>query len=129
MKSLTPIAFVRFFLLSFGAVLACGTLNSEKKASGGSGSGQLPPAATFRVDYERDIQPVLEKHCVRCHGSKRQRSAFRLDRRSAVLEGGLNGPAIVVNDSARSPLVHYVAGLNPDLLMPPKGERLTCHLT
>ncbi|MCH2374648.1 MAG: PSD1 and planctomycete cytochrome C domain-containing protein [Planctomycetes bacterium] len=125
MKSLTSIAFVRFFLFSFGAVLACGTLNSEEKASGGSGSGQLPPAATLRVDYERDIQPVLEKHCVRCHGSKRQRSAFRLDRRSAVLEGGLNGPAIVVNDSARSPLVHYVAGLNPDLLMPPKGERLT----
>lgn len=44
------------------------------------------PAA---VDYARDIQPLLEKNCYECHGPKKQRSGFRLDRRSRAFAGSI----------------------------------------
>ena len=46
-------------------------------------------------------------------------------RRSAALRGGDLGPDIIPGRSAESPLVSFVAGLEPDMLMPPRGARLT----
>jgi ankyrin repeat protein len=42
------------------------------------------PAA---VDYARDIQPLFEQHCYECHGPKKQKNGFRLDRRSRAFSG------------------------------------------
>ena len=42
------------------------------------------PAA---VDYARDIQPLFQKHCYECHGPKKQKNGFRLDRRSRAFAG------------------------------------------
>ena len=36
-------------------------------------------AAESPPDYTRDIQPILTKHCIACHGAKKQRSSLRLD--------------------------------------------------
>ena len=88
---------------------------------------KLPPPATAAVDFTRDIKPLLDSACLRCHGPERPKSRFRLDTREAALRGGAKGVAIVPGQSARSPLIHYVARLVPDLEMPPagKGEPLT----
>ncbi|MCZ7638823.1 MAG: PSD1 and planctomycete cytochrome C domain-containing protein [Verrucomicrobia bacterium] len=64
--------------------------------------------------------------CQSCHGPERQRGGYRLDSRAAALAGGdAYRPAIRPGDSAGSPLVHLVAGLVPDSLMPARGEPLT----
>jgi hypothetical protein len=79
-----------------------------------------------QVDFKRDVQPILEARCTVCHGSQTQMSDFRLDRRRDALKGGLSGkPAIVPGKSDESPLVRYVSGLDPKIVMPPNGERLT----
>jgi mono/diheme cytochrome c family protein len=36
-------------------------------------------------DFERDVRPILQKHCVRCHGAKKQESRVRLDNLSTNL--------------------------------------------
>ena len=36
------------------------------------------PAA---VSFESEVKPIFEKHCVECHGPKKQKSEFRLDDR------------------------------------------------
>ncbi|MBU6398920.1 MAG: hypothetical protein KGS61_01250 [Verrucomicrobia bacterium] len=89
--------------------------------------GKLPPPAGRRIDFARDIRPILEKSCLRCHGPERPKSHFRLDNRVSALKGGENGVDIIPGHSERSPLIHNVAGLVEDMLMPPagKGERLT----
>lgn len=89
--------------------------------------GRLPAPAAVQVDYERDIRPIFEAACFRCHAGEQPRSRFRLTDRASALKGGALGVAIVPGDSARSPLIHYVARLVPDLEMPPpgKGEPLT----
>ena len=48
---------------------------------------QLPPAAPA-YDFDKDIKPLLESTCVRCHGETRQKSSFRLDTRAGLLKGG-----------------------------------------
>ena len=85
----------------------------------------LPPAATHKVDFSKEIQPLLAKHCFECHGQKKQKNDLRLDTKESALKGGENGPVILPGKSAESRLIHLVAGLNKDIVMPPKGERLT----
>ena len=86
---------------------------------------KLPPAADRKIDYAKDVQPIFAAACYECHGEKKQQSSFRLDRKVDALRGGEIGKAIVPDKSADSPLIHYVAGLDKDLKMPPKGDRLT----
>jgi len=82
----------------------------------------LPPAAALQVDFARDIQPILQSSCLRCHGQERAKSGFRLDDRAAALRGGERGLDIVVGHSAQSPLIHYVARQVLDMEMPPEGK-------
>ncbi|HEX3987886.1 MAG TPA: c-type cytochrome domain-containing protein [Verrucomicrobiae bacterium] len=88
---------------------------------------KLPPSATTQVDFSRDIRPILENDCLRCHGPEKAKSKFRLDNRESALKGGENGVDILPGKSAASPLIHYVARLVPDMEMPPndKGAPLT----
>ena len=37
------------------------------------------------ADFARDVQPILAKHCVRCHGPKKQEGGLRLDVRRRAL--------------------------------------------
>jgi mono/diheme cytochrome c family protein len=87
----------------------------------------LPPASTNRIEFVRDIQPILETSCLRCHGPEKPKSGFRMDSREAVLKGGAIGKSVLPGDSANSLLIHYVAGLVEDMEMPPtgKGDPLT----
>lgn len=83
---------------------------------------KLPPAAKVQIEFDRDIRPIFEASCFRCHGRERPKSQFRLDNREDALKGGENGVDILPNQSDKSPLIHYVSGLDPDLEMPPKGK-------
>ncbi len=90
-------------------------------------TSKLPPPAEVKIDFARDIQPILDTSCIRCHGPEKPKSRFRLDNREAALKGGEHGVDIIPGSSAGSPLIHFVAGLVPDMQMPPpgKGEPLT----
>ncbi|MEO6808026.1 MAG: PSD1 and planctomycete cytochrome C domain-containing protein [Isosphaeraceae bacterium] len=86
----------------------------------------LPPTAARTVDFEADVQPIFQASCVGCHGQDKQKGGLRLDVKALALKGGDNfAPAIVPGKSADSPLIQFVAGLEPTLTMPPKGKRLT----
>jgi mono/diheme cytochrome c family protein len=89
----------------------------------GSATAADPPA-NRRVNYARDIQPIFAQACYRCHGAKKQKSGYRLDVKDTALKGGDLGRAIVPGRADASPLFRYVAGLDPDLRMPPTGPRL-----
>ena len=89
-------------------------------------TASLPPPSSKPVVYESDIRPLLEEHCIDCHGAEKQKGGLRLDRKAPAMQGGDSfAPAIVPKKSEESPLIHFVAGLDPDLKMPPKGKRLT----
>lgn len=39
-------------------------------------------AASAQSSFEKDLQPYLKTHCIRCHGSEKQEGDFRIDRLS-----------------------------------------------
>src|SRR5215471_3091786 len=84
----------------------------------------LPPAAKTKVDFARDIEPLLTKRCVICHGAQQQMSGLRLDQKDAALKGGKSGADILPGKSAESRLIRLVGGLETKV-MPPTGARLT----
>src|SRR6202171_1255727 len=79
--------------------------------------------APAKVDFGRDIQPLLREHCVECHGPSQQMRGLRLDRRRDALpnRGGANGARIVPGDSARSVLFRRLTGTQSGPQMPPAG--------
>jgi hypothetical protein len=48
----------------------------------------LAQQATTRVDFGREVQPILRERCYGCHGPEQQMNGFRLDRRADALRGG-----------------------------------------
>src|SRR5437899_1746045 len=111
-------SFVIRISLSFTVLSARAALDESK----------LPPPANATVDFARDILPVFESTCWRCHGPERPKGHFRLDNRELALKGGDNKQEdLVPGDSAKSTLIHYVERLVEDMEMPPpgKGEPLT----
>src|SRR4051794_28497871 len=65
----------------------------------------LPPAATRQVAFGKDIRPILEASCIKCHGRGRTKGDFQLDTRETLLKGGGSGPAVVPRKSEESYLI------------------------
>jgi hypothetical protein len=86
---------------------------------------KLPPAATRPVDFAADIKPLLEASCVQCHAKGKIKGGLSLETRDALLKGGDTGPSLVPGKGAESLIVHLVAGVDPDNVMPIKGTRWT----
>ena len=78
------------------------------------------------VDFSQDIQPLLAKRCVACHGPDTQEAGLRLDDRSgATKELDSGSRAIVPRKAAESEILARITSTDPDLQMPPEGPRLT----
>lgn len=67
------------------------------------------PAGT--VSFARDIRPILESGCWKCHGGAAQLSKLDLRTRESALKGGARGPALEPGNAAESRLYRLVAGL------------------
>src|SRR5262245_18545866 len=78
-----------------------------------------------RVDYMRDIKPLLAKHCAECHGFKVQKGKLRLDTAEFMRKGGRAGTVLVPGKSAESALIHAVRGINEVTPMPYKRPPLS----
>jgi len=89
-------------------------------------SAGLLAAAESKVDFAKDIQPILQQNCIKCHGPEKQKGKMRLDSREAALKGGKAGPAFVVNDAAKSEMVRRLTlPKTDDDFMPSEGEPLS----
>jgi hypothetical protein len=82
------------------------------------------PQEAAPVDFVRDVRPLLEAHCLKCHGEKKPKGQFRLDSRAAALKGGISGPAIVPGRSGESLLVRLMTSNDADERMPAKAPAL-----
>ena len=87
-------------------------------------AAKLPPASTQAgVTYEKDIKPLFERSCFKCHGAEKQKGKLRLDSLEATLKGGSNGPGFEKGASSKSTFVASVARLmSEDENMPPEGK-------
>ncbi len=75
-------------------------------------------AAAGDADFARDVRPVLQKNCFRCHGERKQEGGLRLDVRRRALAGGDTGPAVVPG-KLDGELLRRVTARDEKLRMPP----------
>ena len=83
-----------------------------------------------KVDFNREVRPILAKNCFACHGQDEAKRAkgLRLDRREAAVKPLKSGEtAIVPGDPDSSALILRVTEEDETLRMPPRkaGNRLT----
>src|ERR1041385_1250432 len=87
---------------------------------------KLPPPAQRPVDYERDIGPIFENSCFRCHGPERPKSRFRLDNRESALKGGeTDTDDIIPGNKPNKKLDQFVFRVVEEREMPPAGKGRT----
>lgn len=88
-------------------------------------TSKLPPAASQTgVTYAKDIKPIFDQSCAKCHGPEKPKAKLRLDSLEGVLKGSEHGKVIKPGKSADSLLVHNIARAgDPDLYMPPPKNK------
>ncbi|HEV8541819.1 MAG TPA: SUMF1/EgtB/PvdO family nonheme iron enzyme [Verrucomicrobiae bacterium] len=76
-----------------------------------------------KVDFVKEVQPILEFNCVACHRDGHDKGKLRLETRDHAIKGGEKGPGIVPFESGKSP-VYTNTALPPDNddLMPPANK-------
>ena len=90
------------------------------------GLALVTPVAAAQVDFKKQVRPILEVYCLKCHGDEKPKGGLSLTTRAGALKGGEDGPALVVGKPDQSPL--YTTTTLPadhDDVMPPKGEKLS----
>ena len=77
--------------------------------------------------FEKKIQPIFKATCYKCHSleENKAKGGLTLDTREGLQKGGENGAVVKAGDPAKSPLIVAVSYKDPDLQMPPKGEKLS----
>ncbi len=77
-----------------------------------------------KVDYQKQVRPVLQERCFACHGALKQEGGLRLDTVAAAIQGGESGAAIVPGDSDKSELLARISTSDLSARMPPESEAL-----
>lgn len=78
------------------------------------------------VSYQRDVHPVLAKHCLDCHkhgGSGAEKSGFSVESYQSLMKGTKFGPVVVPGSSLSSSLFLMVAGKTDPAIRMPHGKQ------
>lgn len=82
--------------------------------------------AAEKIEFVRDVQPILQSACVGCHKEGKAEGDLRIDTLEAALQGGESGPSIVPGEPEESPLYTLTILPADDLdIMPPEGAPLS----
>lgn len=123
-RALPPSPFRRFAWLCAALLIVSAAARAGAKLPPEL-AAQLPAAVTRPVDFGRDIRPIFEASCVQCHGHGKSKGSFSLETRADFLAGGDAGAPVTAGRSDDSYLIDLISGLDPEIVMPQKGKKLT----
>jgi hypothetical protein len=84
---------------------------------------QEPPS---KVDFDRDVRPILQASCLKCHGAEgKPKGQFRLDLKALAFKGGVTGKSILPGNSKGSRLYTLLVDPDDDARMPQKAPALS----
>ncbi|QEF97391.1 Planctomycete cytochrome C [Stieleria maiorica] len=89
-------------------------------------SGPMVRAATTKIDFQKQIQPILAKKCYACHGPDEAESGLEFTSRDAALAETESGSfAIVPGEVDASLLIERITTEDEFERMPPEGDPVT----
>ena len=74
--------------------------------------------AVAKVDFDKDVRPILQEKCVECHEASLQMADLRLDSRRAMLDADV----LIPGDAESSLLLQRLEDRDLGVLMPPTGK-------
>src|SRR5262245_10608933 len=92
------ISICQSFMMRGIAFLLCLTLTSFGKLTPEQRE-KLPPPVDHPVDFTKEIKPILEASCIKCHGRGKSKGGFAIDNRETFLKGGDSGAVAIVGKS------------------------------
>jgi hypothetical protein len=113
------------FTHAIPAILLGSSLLLVPAAAADEATPPLPePSSQKGLIFEKDIRPLFERSCTKCHGEEKQKAKLRLDSHKAALQGAGDEKVIVPGRSAESKLILVVAKATDDDTewMPPPGK-------
>ncbi len=76
-----------------------------------------------KINFTKDIAPILNKHCSECHSKKNREGGLRfVGRKDLFILNDSGNPAVVAGKSAKSELIHRIVTKDEDERMPPEDE-------
>ena len=100
-------------------LLAAGVLCSALTA------GTASAATPTKIDFNRDIRPILSENCYTCHGpdAAKLKSNLRFDLKESALGKAKSGEiAVVPGAPEKSEMIRRLTTTDPDDVMPPAKE-------
>ncbi len=82
-----------------------------------------------KVDFEKEILPILNKNCTACHNATEAEAELVLETPEAIRKGGDSGPAVVPGKSAESLLLKVAAHLEEPFMPPEDNDVAARNLT
>src|SRR3954447_13275249 len=83
--------------------------------------GAVAAPAADPVSFSKNVKPLFESRCLKCHGAAVQLSRLDLRTRESALKGGDKGVAIIPGKAENSRLYRLIAGLEKPT-MPMDGK-------
>lgn len=78
-----------------------------------------------RVEFTREVQPILQRACWKCHGPEKQKGGMRFDLKADVLRAGDSGKKAVLSGRPNdSELIRRVEAPTAEERMPPNSDPL-----
>src|SRR4051812_1289026 len=71
--------------------------------------------------FTSEVQAVLDRNCVKCHGPLEQKADLRLDSAAALWKGNGDGPVAIAGSPQKSKLVQVLSA-EADPHMPPMKQ-------
>ena len=84
---------------------------------------KIPLPVARKVDFQKEVYPLLKESCFACHGAEKQKGKYRCDTRDGAFKDTDYGRTLVPGHSEQSALIHMVCGLIDEMLMPPASDK------
>ncbi len=82
-------------------------------------------APAQRIDFDRQVKPILQHHCSKCHAGSQSKGKLSINTREALLKGGSTDAAIVPGKADQSLLIELITSESPELRMPAESDALS----
>ena len=89
-------------------------------------SSDLSLTAEKKIDFSRDIKPIINKNCISCHGGVKKNAGYSLLFHQEALDNTQSGtPAIIPGDSKNSSLIQRLLHQDAEIRIPYKKDPLS----
>jgi hypothetical protein len=79
-----------------------------------------------KIDFSSQVKPILNKHCIACHGGVKRNAKFSLLFRHEALDTAESGKHVIIpGDPEHSEMIRRITSIDPEVRMPYKEEPLS----